>query len=73
MGDGLCDDKTEHAYTVNDPKLTGEKYLKFLNAFICFAGAKTSPKLEQSDIKFLIHSRSHFSITQKFDPKIPHP
>ena len=37
VGAGLCDGEGERAYTVNDPILGGEKYLKY---FKHFAGAK---------------------------------
>ena len=33
MGGGLCDSEGERAYTVNDPILDGEKYLKYFDRF----------------------------------------
>ena len=59
----------ERAYTTDDPVLGEEKYLKY---FKRFAGAKTMQKRNNSISKLSIHFRSRFSITQKFDPKIPH-
>ena len=38
VGAGLCDGEGERAYTVYDPIVGGEKYLKY---FKRFAGAKT--------------------------------
>ena len=60
----------ERAYTIYDPVLGGEKNIK---CFKRFAGAKTLQRRNNSISKLSIHFRSRFSLTQKFDPKIPHP
>ena len=41
VGTGPCDGEGERAYTVYNPILGGERYLKILDAFKPFAGAKT--------------------------------
>ena len=66
---GLCDGEGEGAYTIYDPVLGREKYLKY---FKSFAEAKILQKRNNSIPKLSIHLRSRFSLTQKFDAKIPH-
>ena len=41
VGAGLCDGEGERAYTVYGSTLGGESTQNILNAFDCFAGAKT--------------------------------
>ena len=66
---GVCDCEGKRAYTKYDPVFGEKKYLK---CFTRFAGAKTSQKRNNSISKLSIHFRSRFSLTQKFDPKIPY-
>ena len=63
-----CNGEGEFAYTIYDPVLGGEKYPKHLKRF---AGALQ--KRNNSIPKLSIHFRFRFSLTQKCDPKIPHP
>ena len=65
----LCEGEGERAYTIYDRVLGWEKYLKY---FERFAGAKTLQERNNSISKLSIHFRSRFSLTQKFDSKIPH-
>ena len=70
VGAGLCDGEGERVFTIFDPVLGWERYLKH---FQHFAGAKTLQKRNNSISKLSIYFRSRFPLTQKFDPKIPHP
>ena len=65
---GLCDGEGEHAYTIYDPVLGGEKYQNILNAL---QEQKPCKKRKKFDLNTFDHLRSRFSLTQKFYPKIP--
>ena len=56
VGAGLCDGEGELTYTIYDPKLCEEKYLKYLNPFKRFAGAKTEQSFRSL---FDLACRSH--------------